>query len=255
MARCRMIKPEFWSSEDILELDIADRLFYIGFWNFCDDNGILPDKPKSIKCNIFPADMIDCKPIIENLVSCGLLVRYNVGTESYLRVAKWDRHQTIRHPTFKYPVETGEIPVHVRYKSGTSTEGVPQKEKEKEKEKIIKDSLSEQSSDVADWLEKADSFYLDLCQWFYDNLVSLDLVKKNTNWKTEGWYNGFKRLLTIDGVDYESQFKPIMNFYLMNYGKEFCPIAESPTSVRTKWKKLEAYYRNNNKKPMGSARP
>ena len=135
MARNRMIKPEFWSSEDIIELEIPDRLFYIGFWNFCDDNGILPDKPKSIKCNIFPADMIDCKPIIENLVSCGLLVRYMVGTESYLRVAKWDKHQTIKHPTFKYPLNDGTIPVHVRYKSGTCTEGVQQKEKEKEKEK------------------------------------------------------------------------------------------------------------------------
>jgi len=118
-------------------LDIETRLFYIGFWNFCDDNGILPDKPKSIKCNIFPADMID-KPIIENLISRGLLVRYIVGTYSYLRVAKWDKHQTIKHPTFKYPLDNGEIPVHVRYKVSTCTEGVQQKEKEKEKEKVIK---------------------------------------------------------------------------------------------------------------------
>lgn len=127
-------------------------------------------------------------------------------------------------------------------------------EKRREENIDIKDYLSKQSSDCAKWLEKADPFYLNLCEWFYDNLVSLDLVKKNTNWKSEQWYLAFKRMLTLDGVDYETQFKPVMNFYFMNYGKEFCPIAESPKSVRTKWRKLVAYQLNNNKKPMGSIR-
>tara|TARA_R110000824_G_scaffold14186_2_gene60631 strand:+ start:4583 stop:5530 length:948 start_codon:yes stop_codon:yes gene_type:complete len=130
-----MIKPEFWSSEDILELTIEARLFYIGFWNFCDDSGVLPDKPKSLKCNIYPAEVIDCKPIINSLVECNLLVRYKVGTETYLRVNKWHKHQSIKHPTYKFPLENGEIPTHVRYKVGTCTEGVRLKEKEKEKKK------------------------------------------------------------------------------------------------------------------------
>ena len=121
--------------------------------------------------------------------------------------------------------------------------------------KEINNSLSEQSSDCNSWLKNADKFYLDLCKWFYDNLVVLELVKKNTNWKTKSWYNGFRLLLTNDGVDYETEFRPIMNFYLQNYGKQFCPIAESPASVRTKWKKIEMYYKNGNRKPLGSARP
>lgn len=121
--------------------------------------------------------------------------------------------------------------------------------------RVINNSLSEQSSDGDSWLEKADDFYLNLCEWFYGNLIKLDLVKKNTNWKTKSWYNGFRLLLTNDGVDYETEFRPIMNFYLQNYGKQFCPIAESPASVRTKWKKIEMYYKNGNRKPLGSARP
>jgi len=126
MARSRIIKPEFWTSEDILELTFEERLFYIGFWNFADDSGILPDKPRTLKCMIFPADNVDCKKITDNLVTCGVLVRYMVGTKSYLKVAQWDTHQSVRHPTYKYPLPNGEIPVHVRYKSGTCTEGVPQ---------------------------------------------------------------------------------------------------------------------------------
>ena len=62
--------------------------------------------------------------------------------------------------------------------------------------------MSEQSSDVAEWLKKADPFYLNICEWFYNSLIQLDMVKKNTKWESKSWYDGFKRLLTIDGVDY-----------------------------------------------------
>ena len=116
-------------------------------------------------------------------------------------------------------------------------------------------SLSEQSSDVADWLEDAEEKYLVLCEMFYNNLILLKAVKKNTNWKTKTWYNAFRLLLTTDGVDYEKEFKPVMNFYFKNYGKEFCPIAESPVSIRTKWNKLKKYYERGNTQPQGSFRP
>lgn len=164
-----MIKPEFWSSEDIIELEYTERLFYIGFWNFADDSGVLPDKPKSLKCNIFPADNVECKPIIDKLVKCGLLVRYTVGTDSYLRVAQWDKHQTIKHPTFKYPLETTEIPVHVRYKGGTCTEGVLPKEKEKEKEKLIE--IEQRKTEFREltrnkWIELGEAKYLDEAEIF-----------------------------------------------------------------------------------------
>ena len=99
MARNRMIKPEFWSSEDIMSLPLDHRLLYIGLWNFADDSGILPHKPMTIKCQIFPSDNIDCGPMIEKLVTCGLLVRYNVGTDFYIMIQAWNKHQTIKHPT------------------------------------------------------------------------------------------------------------------------------------------------------------
>jgi len=132
----------------------------------------------------------------------------------------------------------------------TSTE-----EKSTEEQKDIKDSLSEQSSDVADWLKEADPFYLNLCEWFYNNLKSLNQVKSNINWKTKAWYEGFRLLLTRDGIDYEKEFKPVINYYLKNFGIDYCPIALAPSTVRTKWVQLRNFYKNNNKKPMGSARP
>ena len=40
MPRKRVISPEFWTDDNILELDYTCRLLFIGLWNFCDDIGI-----------------------------------------------------------------------------------------------------------------------------------------------------------------------------------------------------------------------
>lgn len=37
MPRIRTIKPEYWTSEQVLDLSIPARLAFIGLWNFCDD--------------------------------------------------------------------------------------------------------------------------------------------------------------------------------------------------------------------------
>ena len=124
MARGRIIKPEFWTSESVLSMTMTERLFFIGFWNFADDSGVLPDKPATLKCMVFPADNIDCAEIIDNLVKSGVLVRYTYGTESYLKVAQWDKHQVIKNPSYKYPLPDGVVPEHVRNASGTRTEHV-----------------------------------------------------------------------------------------------------------------------------------
>jgi hypothetical protein len=39
MARIRSIKPEFWCDGGNLELSDSCALFFIGLWNFCDDEG------------------------------------------------------------------------------------------------------------------------------------------------------------------------------------------------------------------------
>ena len=39
MARIRSIKPEFWTDESNLSLSDSCALFFIGLWNFCDDEG------------------------------------------------------------------------------------------------------------------------------------------------------------------------------------------------------------------------
>ena len=146
MARNRMIKPEFWSSEDILELSIEARLFFIGLWSFADDSGVLPKKALTLKCQIFPVDNVDVKSILTELLNIGLLVEYSVEGNVYIQIKSWIKHQTIQHPTYRYPLKCGTIPIYERYKkrtstddvqynNSTSTDGVLPKEKEKGKEK------------------------------------------------------------------------------------------------------------------------
>ena len=199
------------------------------------------------------------KKQIENLKKAKIIFSKNENLVIKFLDKQWTEREAVKHRNQQNGKAGGRPKKTQSVSSGLAktnpNETNIEEKREEEKREDIKDSLSEQSSDVPEWLKKADPFYLNICEWFYNSLIQLDIVKKNTKWESKSWYDGFKRLLTIDGVDYETQFRPVINFYLMNYGKDFCPIAESPASVRTKWKKLEAYYKNNNKKPMGSARP
>ena len=42
--RIRTVKPEFWRSEDVSRLPVADRLLFIGLWSYVDDNGVGVDR-------------------------------------------------------------------------------------------------------------------------------------------------------------------------------------------------------------------
>ena len=74
-----MIKPEFWTDEKIIELPIPGRLLFIGLLNFADDEGIFRNSPKSIKCEVFPADMEpsanDVKDYLELMQNLKLIVK------------------------------------------------------------------------------------------------------------------------------------------------------------------------------------
>lgn len=99
MARIRTIKPEFWVDDQIVELDYATRLLFIGLWNFVDDEGYVEYKAKRIKMQIFPADSLDVSGMLTNLLDMGRLAQFASDQGDLLRVVNWDRHQKISHPT------------------------------------------------------------------------------------------------------------------------------------------------------------
>lgn len=101
MARIRSIKPEFWSSEQVMECSRDARLLFIGLWNFCDDAGRHPLAPRQIKALIFPGDetlsVADVQRMLYELSKNGLIERYDVDGKQYLQVTGW-QHQKIDRP-------------------------------------------------------------------------------------------------------------------------------------------------------------
>lgn len=106
MARIRSIKPEFWTSEQVMECSPNARLLFIGMWNFCDDAGRHPASPKQIKALVFPADdftVDDIRRMLDELSTNDLIRLYAVDGKEYFSVTGW-RHQKIDRPQpAKYP--------------------------------------------------------------------------------------------------------------------------------------------------------
>lgn len=111
MARIRSIKPDFWTSEQVMECSTNARLLFIGLWNFCDDSGRHPVAPKKIKALIFPADdftVDEVSRMLDELSANGLIQLYSVDNKEFFQVTGW-HHQKIDRPQKpKYPAPIGE---------------------------------------------------------------------------------------------------------------------------------------------------
>ena len=111
MSRKRMVSPEFYTDEKILELPIPARLMFIGIWNHADDEGIIKNSPKQLKVQIYPADEeITLNTIIEYvemMVKLKLLTKgTNIDDSPLLKITKWTDHQKINRPTLSKYVFT-----------------------------------------------------------------------------------------------------------------------------------------------------
>ena len=101
MARIRSIKPDFWASEQILDLSIPARLAFIGLWNFSDDDGLHKASVRSFKAQVFPAgDVSERKManIVSELMAFGLLrERTDENGTTVWQITGW-HHQKIDRP-------------------------------------------------------------------------------------------------------------------------------------------------------------
>jgi hypothetical protein len=105
MARIRTTKPEYWTSQQVVDCSPIARLLFIGLWNFCDDGGIHPAEPKRLKMEVFPGDDFTTEQIagwIGELIQVGLLREYEAEGRRYWLVTGW-HHQKIDRPNYKYP--------------------------------------------------------------------------------------------------------------------------------------------------------
>src|SRR5688572_16308183 len=92
MARIRTIKPEFFTSEDIVSLSPLARLLYVALWCEADKEGRMVWKPKTFKMRYFPADSCDIDAMCAELLSAKLAVLYGDG---YAYIPAFKAHQHI----------------------------------------------------------------------------------------------------------------------------------------------------------------
>jgi len=109
VARIRTIKPAFFTSEDVAEVTIPARLLFIGLWTEADKLGRLEYRPKQIKARLFPHDVLQLEPLLDELEAAGLIQVYADadGLHTYIAIPTWERHQRV-HP--KEPDSTCPTP-------------------------------------------------------------------------------------------------------------------------------------------------
>ena len=157
--RIRSIRPEFWRSEDVAEMDWHTRLIFIGLWSYVDDNGVGRDDVRMIVADLFPLDMdthgslrepsLRVQAALNHLCEHGQITRYESSGRKFLHITAWDRHQRINRPSeTRYPRPTcgneGSRTAHARLTepSVMAQEDLPLGEGEKgrrgEGEKVVK---------------------------------------------------------------------------------------------------------------------
>ena len=129
MARIRTIKPEFCTSEQIMELSRDARLTFVLLWPFCDDGGVHPASLRKIKAELYPSDEDVTLALLgkwlDEMIVNGLIRRFTVDGQPYLSVTGWKQHQRIDKPQplrYPQPDSPGAIPDNSLFSGGTLLE-------------------------------------------------------------------------------------------------------------------------------------
>ena len=97
MARIRTIKPEFFTSEDIVSMSPLARLFYVSLWCEADREGRLEWKPGTLKLRYLPGDSCSVDELATELIDRKLIVLYVVDGKQYAQIPSFTRHQVINN--------------------------------------------------------------------------------------------------------------------------------------------------------------
>jgi hypothetical protein len=98
MSRIRTIKPEFFTSSDILALTPLARLFYVSLWCEADREGLLNWNPETLKFRYFPKDKVEIEILAAELIEQKLIVIL-IGDDGkeYAEIPSFTSHQVINN--------------------------------------------------------------------------------------------------------------------------------------------------------------
>lgn len=118
VARIRTIKPEFFTSEDIVSLSPLARLFYVSLWCEADREGRFEWKPRTFKLRYLPGDNCDVDMLGSELTDAGLVVLYEADGKTYAEIPSFTKHQIINNREAE-----SLIPARVKHASTTRSSG------------------------------------------------------------------------------------------------------------------------------------
>lgn len=118
MARIRTIKPEFFTSEDIVSLSPLARILYIALWCEADREGRLAWKPRTLKMKYLPAESCDIDLLCTELIDSRLARTYESDGTVYAVLPSFKKHQAInvREAQSSIPAPPDGVHVHAREK-------------------------------------------------------------------------------------------------------------------------------------------
>ena len=130
MARQRLIRPEFFRHAELYDAEVQSglplRLAYAGLWTVADRRGLFVWKPRELKIEVLPHDVVDFAAVLDALVSSGFVYRYVVDGKEYGCIPSFERHQSFNkreQPDKRIPAPTEPRPTPAKH--GTSTVQTP----------------------------------------------------------------------------------------------------------------------------------
>jgi hypothetical protein len=111
----RMLKPGFFTNDELASLVPLGRLLFAGLWTIADRSGRLEDRPLRIRAEVLPYDGdADVDALLVELADRGFILRYEANGRRYIQVVNFEKHQSphIREPasTIPAPNDAGEAP-------------------------------------------------------------------------------------------------------------------------------------------------
>lgn len=115
MSRIRSVHPGLWTDERFVSVPALARLFWIGIWNECDDQGIFEWSPLKLKMRLLPADNADAGTLLADLTAARMVLPFDVDGRTYGVVRNFARYQRPKKPNAVHPA-----PAHaLAFASGT----------------------------------------------------------------------------------------------------------------------------------------
>lgn len=91
--RARNVKPGFFTSDQLSECSDAARILFIGLWCMADRDGLLEDRPKKIKAEVFPMEERDIDGLLGQLSKASLIIRYETNGARCIAIPNFRKHQ------------------------------------------------------------------------------------------------------------------------------------------------------------------